>query len=374
MQGDPVTGAGAAATAPAVRADSDVGRLTRVLVHRPGLELAGLTTAGAEEMLFDGPVSVVRAREEHDAFVRALRSAGVEVLYVADLLAEVFAAEGDAPAPRRRAAQAIAGLADGEAEPGGRFRRLSGGPWRLPPLPNLMFTRDPMTVVGDGLHVGRPARLARREELRVARRLARHPALGAARRWSDGDVDVEGGDVLLAGDGVVVVGVGPRTTPAAVRRLARRLFAGGAAREVLAAVLPEGPFHLDLALTIVARDTVLVDRHVIDRTSAVVLRPGHPPRAAGPLLEEMARALGLPRLREIRATASRHGRSWDLGANVLALDEGLVVAYADNAAANTRLRRAGVEVLEAPGAALGMGRGGPRCLSCPLVREPLEPS
>lgn len=342
MDGSSATATLPAAVASSVRVDSEIGRLARVLVHRPGPELERVDDANAAAMLFDGPVSPAQAGAEHDELVTALRAAGAEVVFVEALLAD------------------------------GRFGTSSGDRWGLPPLPNLMFTRDFMSVLGPRVHVSRLACPSRRPETEVARRLAAHPALAAAGSLSDGELGVEGGDVLVAGDGVVAIGVGPRTSLPAAAELARRLLAAGLAREVLAAVLPEGgPFHLDLAVTMVDRDTLLVDRDVMDRTRTVSFGRSRRPRPGGPLPRELARALGLPRLREIAAEPSMHGRTWDSGANVLAVEPGVVVAYADNVATNDRLRRAGVEVLGVPGSGLGRGRGGPHCLTCPLVREPL---
>lgn len=306
-----------------LRADSDLDPLRAILLHRPGAELARVDAANAGDLLFDAPVDVAAAEREHEELCRALGGEGVEVLHLEDLVA------GAEPVP-----------------------------------PNLMFTRDLAVVIGDGVHVARMALPVRARETELVREaLSRFDA----RRWSDGDVAVEGGDVLLAGDEVVVIGVGERTSLAAAHDLAERLFAGGAAREVVAVLLPsDGPFHLDLAMTFADRSTVVVDRPVIEASRALRLRPSRVP-SSGAVLDVLERALDRE-LRVIEAADERHGRDWDRGTNLLAVRPGVVVAYADNVVTRRRLERAGIEVIPVPGVALGRGRGGPRCLSCPLVR------
>ena len=363
----------------AARADSDVDPLRRVLVHRPGGELAPITAENANDMLFDGPVDLLAVQREHDGFVATLRGLGAQVEYVEDLLAEALEereererlldvlAPGAVPALRER----LAGL------PAARLacRLIAGVPGEggpaVAPLPNLLFPRDIMAVLTDAVHVARPARTARRSEGAIAAAIAAtDPALRAAGRWSEHEISVEGGDVLLIGDGVVVIGIGPRTRSPAAKSLARRLLASGGVREVIAACVPsDGPFHLDLAMSMVDRESVLADRTVVDRAHAVRWRLGHPPLPQPDLLAAMEAALGHD-LRVIEAAETDGPRGWDRGANVVAVAPGRVVAYEDNRRTNRRLDRAGIEVAGAAVAQLGRGRGGPRCLTCPLVRTP----
>ena len=313
-------------------ATSDVGALRRVLLHRPGRELTDVAPENADELLFDSPVDLARADEEHRALCATLSEHGVEVLHLEDLLAEL-GVEAEIP-------------------------------------PNLMFTRDLGVVVGPGLHVGRmalPVRAAETELMRTV--VQRHPLFEGVPLYSDGDIAVEGGDVVLAGDGVVVIGIGPRTTLTEARALAARLLDAGAAETVVAAVMPVGgPFHLDLALTFADRSVVVADPAVVPRTSAVVLARGRPPHRRESLLGALQTALGRG-LAVVEAGDDAHGREWDRGTNVLAISPGVVVAYDDNVVTRTRLQSAGIEVVVVPGAALGHGRGGPRCLSLPLLRD-----
>ncbi|HEX8102104.1 MAG TPA: arginine deiminase family protein [Solirubrobacteraceae bacterium] len=340
-------------------------------------------------MLFDGPVALDAVQREHDAFVATLRGLGAQVEYVEDLLAEALEAPGErarllrelageAPAavgerlaalPAARLACRLIGGVAAEG-PTASVRRLPGASaWHVPPLPNLLFPRDILAVLGDRVHVARPARAARRTEGTVAASIAHtDPALRAAGRWSEHELSVEGGDVLLAGDGVAVIGIGPRTRSSAAKALARRLLGEGGMREVIAACMPsDGPFHLDLALTMLDHDAVLIDRAVVGRTHAVRWRAGHPPLPHPSLLGALRDALGRD-LRVVEAGEDGSVRPWDRGANVVAVRPGAVVAYADNRLTNRRLERAGIEVHGVAGAELGRGRGGPRCLTCPLVR------
>ena len=326
----------------------------------------------ADDMLFDGPVDARAAQREHDELAAALGSGGAEVEEIEDALARglelpegradvLGAAAPDPDALERLEALSPAGLAHG---------LVAGIPGALAPLPNLLFPRDVLAVIGDGVHVPRMARPARRAEAAVALGVVGgDAALGAARPWSRGELNVEGGDILLPGPGVVVIGIGPRTRLASARRLATRLLAAGAAHEVIAACLPaDGPFHLDLAMSMVDRDVVVLDPRVIGRAHALRWRTGHAPLPAPSLVEAMSAALGHG-LGVIEAGEDGdRARRWDVGANVVALRPGVVVAYADNVRTNRRLEAAGVEVLPVPGEHLGRGRGGPRCLTCPVLR------
>jgi arginine deiminase len=385
----------APSAAPALSADSDVGVLERVMVHRPGAELARVTAGAAEDLLFDGPVALRDAQREHDALVAALHAAGVRVEQFERLLGELLLA----PGTRRRVIDAlcepggeacawlgslpasrlahvlVTGVAQDEATTGGsaRVRRLQAPErWLVRPLPNLMYARDVLAVVGPGVVQGCLARPARRgEAVLTSTLLAEHPRLQAAHAWVASDQPVEGGDVLPLGGGVVVVGVSERTSLGGARALARRLLDAGVAREVIAAILPPGgPFHLDLALTQVDRATLLADAAVVAATETERWRAGVAPERGTDLLGAIGTALGgAPRV--VETLPADHGRAWDRGANVVAVRPGAVIAYADNGPTNRRLERAGIEVIEVPGESLGRGRGGPHCLTAPLSRAPL---
>jgi arginine deiminase len=396
---------------------SEVGRLRRVLLHRPGRELRRLTPRNSADLLFDALPWLERAQAEHDAFADALRDRGVEVLLLADLLAETLAAAearswvlnatlqpaeigptlastlrhwlDDLP-PTDLAEVLVAGVTAEELPSGeGVVARLTRPrEFVVPPLPNLLFTRDSSVWVRDHVAVASPSMPARRREATLLRavysfcpRFAGTPMLYEGSR---GEACFEGGDVLVLAPGAVAVGVGQRTTPAGVEAFALRVFAAGLAEVVLAVPVAQerATMHLDTVCTLVDSDAVVVYPAVAGSLEAHVITPSGGPDAPGlhvaepqPFLRAAASAMGLDRLRTIDTgldpvTAERE--QWDDGNNTLALAPGLVVAYERNVRTNARLAAAGIEVVEISGSELGTGRGGPRCMSCPIDRAPAE--
>jgi arginine deiminase len=408
-------------TAPVDRgATSEVGLLRTVLLHRPGAELRRLTPRNNDQLLFDGVPWVRRAQEEHDAFAAELTARGVEVLYLDRLLAEVLAdpaARGELVAaavddPRlgatlRRTAAAhladlspedlacalIAGLAHDEL-PGARglsWELMERGDFVVPPLPNLLFTRDSSVWVGDEVAVTSLAMPARhRESTITAAVYAHHPRFAGAKQLYDASLEhLEGGDVLLLAPGVVAVGVGERTTPGGAERLARRVFARGLAHTVLVVPIAQqrATMHLDTIATMVDVDAMVMYPAVADSLMAWTVSAGEGGsrmaaddttdlvvRGPVPFVEAAATAMGIDRLRVIDTgldpvTAERE--QWDDGNNTLALAPRLAVAYERNTVTNAALEAAGIEVVQIAGSELGSGRGGPRCMSCPVRRDPL---
>jgi arginine deiminase len=393
--------------------ESEVGQLGTVLLHRPGPELMRLTPRNNDSLLFDGIPWVARAQEEHDIFAGALAERGVEVLYLDKLLTEVLSITearieltaavladvrlGDVL--RRRvadylaglepaglAAVLIAGLAHEELRAGGGlvYQLMDREAFVIDPLPNLLFTRDSSVWIRDQVAVTSLAMLARRRETSLTRAIYRHhPRFAGTPLLYEPDLEhVEGGDVLLLGPGVIAVGVGERTTPAGAERLARRVFGAGLAHTVLVVPVAQqrATMHLDTVCTMVDVDAVVMYPKVADELVAYPITDlaGGEPLVGKPepFLTAAAKAMGIDTLRIIDTgldpvTAERE--QWDDGNNTLAVAPRLCVAYERNVETNLQLERAGIEVIRIPGSELGSGRGGPRCMSCPITRSAPEP-
>lgn len=394
--------------------DSEVGVLRTVILHRPGAELMRLTPRNNDALLFDGLPWVARAQEEHDAFADLLRSRGVEVLLLADLLVEALASgaariQGIAAAvdskrlghplaqelsaylrgmtPTELALVLTAGMMftelpfDAGSDTSLVRRMHQGGDFVVDPLPNLMFTRDSSFWIGSRFAITALALPARARETSLTDLIyAHHPRfLGVRRAYESHTAPVEGGDVLLLAPGVVAVGVGERTTAAGAEALARSLFDDDLAHTVLAVPIAQqrATMHLDTVCTMVDVDAVVMYPAVRHSLSAFTIARG----PAGvriadeqPFVDAAAAAMGIERLRVIDTgldpvTAERE--QWDDGNNTLALAPGVVVAYERNTETNARLADAGIEVLPIAAAELGTGRGGPRCMSCPAARDQL---
>jgi arginine deiminase len=413
---------------------SEVGKLRKVLVHRPDLSLQRLTPLTHDELLFDDVLWVERAQQEHDGFVALMREHGVEVHLLLDLLTETLATSDEARkrlielvvseytvgwslvdeirsvlagfAPERLATHLVGGLTVAEADLDlASYRKVSligaaiedRSQFVLPPLPNTLFTRDSSCWIYGGVSVNPmfwPAR--RREAYNVAAIYRAHPMFrDAGFDWwypplgDDGRLNtvdfglasMEGGDVMPIGHGTVLIGMSERTQGRMIEEVARALFANGGAERVIACVFSKdrAHMHLDTVFTLLDVDKATAYPKVVDQIRAISLRPG---RKEGDFhvtvepsfLGAVADALGVGELTVVGTGGDEYQQEreqWDDGNNVVALEPGVVVAYERNTYTIAKMREAGVEVLEIQGFELGKGRGGGHCMTCPLQRDPI---
>jgi arginine deiminase len=400
---------------------SEVGKLKKVIVHRPGHEMRRLTPSNARELLFEDVIWAKKAGEEHDEFVGIMRDDfDVDVMHVHKLLEDVVAIpEGRAYILDRKitpnevgvmrqaelrawldgldastlVGHLIGGLTQGEMPEGTAL--TSSGVWghnefAIPPLPNQLFTRDSSCWIFNGVTVNPmfwPAR--RKETIHLAAIYQFHPDFkdGDFEMWwgdppdaDHGNAMLEGGDVMPIGKGIVLIGMGERTTYQAVGQVARRLFKAEAAERVIAARMPvdRASMHLDTVFTFCDIDLVTVYQPVIDAIQTLSYYPTDTgfkvvSEDRG-WLEVVREALGLKHLRVVQTGGDAFEQAreqWDDGNNVVALEPGVVLAYNRNEWTNARLREAGVTVIEFDGSELGRGRGGGHCMTCPVWREPV---
>ena len=404
---------------PGIHNFSEIGKLNKVLLHRPGLELEALTPSTMERLLFDDIPYLKVAQEEHDRFAEILRENGVEVVYYVDETAKALAtpqlqqqlieefldlslitSEGMRNQlieylmgmdPKTMVTKLIAGIKKNEV-PSETVQSLmdlihDDYPYISDPMPNLYFTRDPGACVGNGINIHHMHTQERRREsllLKYMFKYNRDFASVENMQWYDveDDYSIEGGDVLVLSKDMVAIGLSQRTTIAGIECFAKNLLSNSEFKKVLVCDIPKSRafMHLDTVFTMVDYDKFTIHPEIEGPLGVYEITLGAGGKLEFNAMKDelqniLAMELGLPAVELIRCGGgdllAAQREQWNDGSNTLCIAPGTVITYERNYVSNELLDKKGIKVLTMPSAELSRGRGGPRCMSCPVNRVDL---
>ena len=404
---------------PGIHNFSEIGKLNKVLLHRPGEELEALTPATLERLLFDDIPYLKVAQEEHDAFAQVLKDNGVEVIYYVDEVAKAIAdpalqiqlvndflsiskihSKGLrasltsyllAMPPKEMVSKLIAGIKRSEVatdKPSSLMDLVEDDyPFVSDPMPNLYFTRDPGACVGEGINIHRMHTPARKREsllLKYMYLYNKNFAVPGNKMWYDlsDSYSIEGGDVLVLSKDIVAIGLSQRTTVSGAETFARNLLQNSGFKKVLAFDIPETRafMHLDTVFTMVDYDKFTIHPEIEGPLGVYEMTLDKNGEMQFNALKEelkdiLAIELKLPAVDLIRCGGgdlmAAQREQWNDGSNTLCIRPGTVVTYERNYVTNALLEKHGLHVITIPSAELSRGRGGPRCMSCPVNRDDL---
>ncbi len=404
---------------PGINNYSEIGKLNKVLLHRLGEEIEGLVPDNFERLLFDDIPYLKIAQKEHDRFADILRENDVEVVYYVDETAkalntkeirknfvEEFIADSGIYSeeaqevvreyllgmePKQLVEKVIAGIKKDEIQVKNKGSLASyiasGYPYYTDPMPNLYFTRDPGACVGNGLNVHHMSTVARRREALLLRYMYRYNkdfAPEGSHLWYDYDQEysMEGGDVLVLSKDIVAIGLSQRTTAGGIERFAENILKESSFKKILVFDIPKSRafMHLDTVFTMVDFDKFTIHPEIEGplQIYEITLNPdgkAHFESMQGELEQILSKELGLPAVELIRCggddAMAAQREQWNDGSNTLAIAPATVITYERNYVTNELLEKKGVKVITMPSSELSRGRGGPRCMSCPVNRDDL---